>query len=101
MMFHLLMQPIRISELKKVNPIRACEYFNDCFKDPSTFTVVIVGKFDPTISIPLVLQYLVRVLHFILHQLVALSKLLLFFKILLLYAGWSIKAFWANSKIQP
>ncbi|XP_042385676.1 zinc protease PQQL-like [Zingiber officinale] len=51
-------RPIRISELKKVNPIRACEYFNDCFKDPSTFTVVIVGKFDPTISIPLVLQYL-------------------------------------------
>ncbi|WOL03023.1 zinc protease PQQL-like [Canna indica] len=51
-------RPIRISELKKVNPIRACEYFNSCFKDPSTFTVVIVGKFDPAISIPLVLQYL-------------------------------------------
>ena len=53
------MQPIRISDLKKVDPIRACEYFNNCFKDPSTFTVVIVGKIDPAISLPLILQYLV------------------------------------------
>jgi hypothetical protein len=53
------MQPIRISDLKKVNPIRACEYFNNCFKDPSAFTVVVVGNIDPAISIPLILQYLV------------------------------------------
>ncbi|KAK3161034.1 hypothetical protein QOZ80_1BG0070790 [Eleusine coracana subsp. coracana] len=52
------LQPIRISDLKKVDPIRACEYFNSCFKDPSAFTVVIVGKIDPAISLPLVLQYL-------------------------------------------
>lgn len=51
-------KPIRISDLKKVNPIRACEYFNNCFKDPSAFTVVIVGKIDPAISLPLILQYL-------------------------------------------
>ncbi|CAL9145042.1 unnamed protein product [Musa hybrid cultivar] len=51
-------RPIRISELKKVNPIRACEYFNNCFKDPSSFTVVIVGNIDPASSLPLVLQYL-------------------------------------------
>lgn len=57
----LFMQPIRISELKKVNPIRACEYFNNCFKDPSSFTVVIVGNIDPASSLPLVLQYLVRI----------------------------------------
>jgi len=51
-------KPIRISDLKKVDPIRACEYFNNCFKDPSAFTVVIVGKIDPVISLPLILQYL-------------------------------------------
>ncbi|KAF2950745.1 hypothetical protein DAI22_01g209300 [Oryza sativa Japonica Group] len=51
-------KPIRISDLKKVDPIRACEYFNNCFKDPSAFTVVIVGNIDPSISVPLILQYL-------------------------------------------
>ncbi|VAH61072.1 unnamed protein product [Triticum turgidum subsp. durum] len=51
-------KPIRISDLKKVNPIRACEYFNSCFKDPSAFTVVVVGNIDPDISIPLILEYL-------------------------------------------
>ena len=59
------MQPIRISDLKKVDPIRACEYFNNCFKDPSAFTVVIVGKIDPAISLPLILQYLVCTLFFL------------------------------------
>ncbi|KAI4350751.1 hypothetical protein L6164_005172 [Bauhinia variegata] len=51
-------RPIRSSDLRKVDPIRACEYFNNCFKDPSTFTVVIVGNMDPTIALPLILQYL-------------------------------------------
>ncbi|KAK0571738.1 hypothetical protein LWI29_020838 [Acer saccharum] len=51
-------KPIRISDLQKVDPIKACEYFNDCFKDPSTFTVVIIGNIDPTTALPLVLQYL-------------------------------------------
>ncbi|KAJ0986521.1 hypothetical protein J5N97_004877 [Dioscorea zingiberensis] len=51
-------RPIRIGDLKKVNPIKACEYFNDCFKDPSTFTVVLVGNIDPAVSLPLILQYL-------------------------------------------
>ncbi|XP_072967419.1 zinc protease PQQL-like isoform X1 [Typha angustifolia] len=55
-------RPIRISDLKKVDPIQACEYFNKCFKDPSTFTVVIVGNIDPTVSLPLIQQYLVRFL---------------------------------------
>ncbi|PKU71070.1 zinc protease PQQL-like [Dendrobium catenatum] len=65
-------RPIRIGDLKKVDPVRACEYFTDCFKDPSTFTVVIVGNIDPDASLPLVLQYLggipkpsEPVLHFI------------------------------------
>ncbi|XP_039116038.1 zinc protease PQQL-like isoform X1 [Dioscorea cayenensis subsp. rotundata] len=51
-------RPIRISDLKKVDPIKACEYFNNCFKDPSTFTVVLVGNIDPAVSLPLILQYL-------------------------------------------
>ncbi|THG13743.1 hypothetical protein TEA_019677 [Camellia sinensis var. sinensis] len=48
----------RIGDLKKVDPFKACEYFNNCFKDPSTFTVVIVGNIDPAIACPLILQYL-------------------------------------------
>ncbi|KAE9464478.1 hypothetical protein C3L33_03583, partial [Rhododendron williamsianum] len=51
-------RPIRISDIKKVDPFKACEYFNNCFKDPSSFTVVIVGNIDPAIARPLVLQYL-------------------------------------------
>ncbi|XP_019051662.1 PREDICTED: zinc protease PQQL-like isoform X2 [Nelumbo nucifera] len=51
-------RPIRISDLQKVDPIRACEYFNNCFKDPSTFTVVIVGNLNPDVARPLILQYL-------------------------------------------
>ncbi|XP_039071636.1 zinc protease PQQL-like isoform X2 [Hibiscus syriacus] len=51
-------RPIRISDLRKVDPVKACEYFNSCFKDPSTFTVVITGNIDPSIAVPLILQYL-------------------------------------------
>ncbi|CAI9100506.1 OLC1v1037622C1 [Oldenlandia corymbosa var. corymbosa] len=51
-------RPIRISDLQKVDPLKACEYFSSCFKDPSTFTVVIVGNIDPAIACPLILQYL-------------------------------------------
>ncbi|WCJ42624.1 Insulinase (Peptidase family M16) protein [Euphorbia peplus] len=51
-------RPIKIKDLQKVDPLKACEYFNSCFKDPSSFTVVIVGSLDPTIALPLILQYL-------------------------------------------
>lgn len=51
-------RPIRFSDLKKVDPLKACEFFSNCFKDPSTFTVVIVGNIDPAIACPLILQYL-------------------------------------------
>lgn len=51
-------RPIKYNDLRKVNPYKACEYFNSCFKDPSTFTVVIVGNIDPSIACPLILQYL-------------------------------------------
>ncbi|GMN50692.1 hypothetical protein TIFTF001_019852 [Ficus carica] len=69
-------RPVRISDLRKVDPPQACEYFNNCFKDPSTFTAVIVGNIDPTIAVPLILQYLAGipkapepVLHFTRHDL--------------------------------
>ncbi|KAK4483651.1 hypothetical protein RD792_010852 [Penstemon davidsonii] len=52
------LQPIKIDDLRRVDPFRACEYFRNCFKDPSTFTVVIVGNIDPSIACPLILQYL-------------------------------------------
>ncbi|KAL8039469.1 hypothetical protein ABFS82_10G042000 [Erythranthe guttata] len=51
-------RPIKINDLRKVDPFTACEYFNNCFKDPSTFTVAIVGNIDPSIACPLILQYL-------------------------------------------
>ncbi|GLT79043.1 hypothetical protein SLA2020_505530 [Shorea laevis] len=51
-------RPLKISDLSNVNPLKACEYFNSCFKDPSTFTVVIVGNIDLPTAIPLILQYL-------------------------------------------
>ncbi|PKI49083.1 zinc protease PQQL-like isoform X1 [Punica granatum] len=51
-------RPIKMTDLRRVDPLRACEYFNSCFKDPSTFTVVIVGSINPSIAVPLILQYL-------------------------------------------
>ncbi|CAL5215055.1 unnamed protein product [Lathyrus oleraceus] len=51
-------RPIKKCDLKKVDPLKACEYFSKCFRDPSAFTVVIVGNIDPTIALPLILQYL-------------------------------------------
>ncbi|AET05136.2 peptidase M16 inactive domain protein [Medicago truncatula] len=51
-------RPIKKCDLQKVDPLEACEYFSKCFRDPSAFTVVIVGNIDPTIALPLILQYL-------------------------------------------
>ncbi|KAJ8444244.1 hypothetical protein Cgig2_028125 [Carnegiea gigantea] len=50
--------PISISDLPKIDPKKACEYFDHCFKDPSAFTVVIVGNIDPAMAHPLILEYL-------------------------------------------
>lgn len=51
-------KPIRAKDLKDVDPIKSCQYFDSCFKDPSTFSVVIVGNIEPAIALPLILQYL-------------------------------------------
>ncbi|KAL5699599.1 hypothetical protein ACHQM5_030479 [Ranunculus cassubicifolius] len=53
-----LLKPMKVRDLQKVDPRKACEYFNSCFKDPSTFTVQIVGNLDPAVAVPLILQYL-------------------------------------------
>ncbi|GLJ23434.1 hypothetical protein SUGI_0443550 [Cryptomeria japonica] len=51
-------KPIRIKDIQKMNPKRSCQYFDSCFKDPSTFTVVIVGNIKAELVLPLILQYL-------------------------------------------
>lgn len=51
-------QPITAKDLNKVDAKRACQYFNSCFKDPSGFTVAIVGNIDIEKALPLILQYL-------------------------------------------
>lgn len=43
-----------------MDPKKACEYYNDCYVDPSTFTVMIVGAIDIKNAMPLILQYLVN-----------------------------------------
>lgn len=59
MFFWVVLQPVTVKELKKIDPKKACQYFDNCFKDPSTFTVAIVGNVDPQTALPLILQYLV------------------------------------------
>eukprot|EP01018_Ginkgo_biloba_P031588 Gb_11763 [translate_table: standard] len=51
-------KPIRVRDLQNVDPKKSCQYFDSCFKDPSAFTVVIVGNIEPALAIPLILQYL-------------------------------------------
>ncbi|XP_024516679.1 zinc protease PQQL-like [Selaginella moellendorffii] len=51
-------KPITVKDLRKVDPLRACAFFDSCFKDPSAFTIAIVGKIIPEKVVPLILQYL-------------------------------------------
>lgn len=71
-------QPITAKELNKVDPKKACQYFDDCFTDPSAYTVAIVGKIDTEKALPLILQYLVSVI---------LLAILSLFEPEILYAG--------------
>ncbi|KAL8153827.1 hypothetical protein V2J09_011594 [Rumex salicifolius] len=59
------LQPWRVSDLPKIDYKIACEYFNDGFKDPSSFTVVIVGNLEPSLANPLILEYLDEEVYFI------------------------------------
>ncbi|KAL8153842.1 hypothetical protein V2J09_011602 [Rumex salicifolius] len=51
-------KPLQMIDLPKIDYKVACEYFNNCFKDPSSFTVVIVGNLEPSIANPLIVEYL-------------------------------------------
>ncbi|XP_057536975.1 zinc protease PQQL-like isoform X1 [Amaranthus tricolor] len=51
-------KPLHLNDLSKIDAKKACEYFDNSFKDPSTFTVVIVGNLDPAMIHPLILEYL-------------------------------------------
>ncbi|PWA45380.1 insulinase (Peptidase family M16) protein [Artemisia annua] len=51
-------RPKRVNDLENVNLHKACDFFNDCYTDPSNFTVVIVGNLVPDVAIPLILKYL-------------------------------------------
>lgn len=51
-------KPAQVNDLPKIDPKKACEYFDHSFKDPSTFTVVIIGNLDPAMIHPLILKYL-------------------------------------------
>ncbi|KAL2635876.1 hypothetical protein R1flu_007355 [Riccia fluitans] len=51
-------KPVTARDLNKVDPKKACEYFDNCFRDPSSFTVAIVGNIEPAKAVPLILRYL-------------------------------------------
>lgn len=84
-----ILQPIRISDLRKVDPLKACEYFNKCFKDPSTFSIVIVGNIDPSIALPLILQYLVSKTSFRVY--LHLDYIICPHRYVIYHAGWNTK----------
>ncbi|KAK9705868.1 hypothetical protein RND81_07G088100 [Saponaria officinalis] len=51
-------KPTLLTDIPKINPTKACEYFDLCFKDPSTFTIVIVGNIDPAMIHQPIMEYL-------------------------------------------
>ena len=53
-----LSKPITLKTLAKMNAEKACRYFNECFVDPSHFTMVLVGAFDVEKILPLLEKYI-------------------------------------------
>ncbi|GJP47352.1 hypothetical protein CLOM_g6553 [Closterium sp. NIES-68] len=51
-------KPITEADLRRVDFKRACEYLERAFKDPTPFTVVIVGNTRLAAALPLIQQYL-------------------------------------------
>ncbi|GBG85044.1 hypothetical protein CBR_g39508 [Chara braunii] len=51
-------KPVTVADLSKVDPVKSCAYFDQCFKEPSSFTVVIVGNMNQEQALPLILMYL-------------------------------------------
>ena len=53
-----LSKPITLKTLAKMDAEKACRYFNECFVDPSHFTMVLVGAFDIEKILPLLEKYI-------------------------------------------
>lgn len=51
-------QPLRVKDVRKMKPAKACEHFNASFGDPSEFTMVLVGAFDERRVRPMIEKYL-------------------------------------------
>ncbi|KAG5541578.1 hypothetical protein RHGRI_021420 [Rhododendron griersonianum] len=52
------MKSVNAEELQKVDPNIACDFFNSCYLDPSSFVVVLVGDFDASVARPLIEEFL-------------------------------------------
>ena len=39
-------EPMTLEELDQINPQLACDYFNDCFRNPAQFTVCVTGSIE-------------------------------------------------------
>lgn len=50
-----LFKPPTVADIERFDPSTACTYFSNCYKDPSTFVVVILGDIDPSTVCPLIL----------------------------------------------
>ena len=50
--------PLRVADVRKMVPMKACEHFNAAFSDPSQFTVVLVGAFDEARVLKMCEKYL-------------------------------------------
>jgi predicted Zn-dependent peptidase len=51
-------KPLKVGDVRKMNPERACEHFSGFFSDPSQFTVTLVGAFDETRVLRMLRKYL-------------------------------------------
>lgn len=51
-------QTITVKSLHEMDSTKACAFFDECFRDPSEFTIVFVGAIDSTTFVPLVEKYL-------------------------------------------
>ena len=39
-------EPMTLKELDKIDPHVACQYFNDCFRNPAQFVITLTGSFE-------------------------------------------------------
>ncbi|KAH0708016.1 hypothetical protein KY289_013092 [Solanum tuberosum] len=51
-------KPLKAEDLSQVDTSKAWKYFKNCFRDPSSFRVIMIGKFDSASVDPLLSRYL-------------------------------------------